>query len=115
MAFAVIERHGHNIGVKHLHVFVPQFSVFAFFLQFVSDVLGGIDDVLGFAILDFGDGITIVVPPLRVFVGATVEQDLDVKLLLLPTDESCIALMQIFALLGGHAPDELLWRHSLCG
>ena len=113
--FMVVERHGYNIGVEHLHVFVPQVAVLAFFLQFVGDVFGGIDNVFSSAILDLSDGIAVNVPPLGFLVRASVEQDSDVKALLFTTDKTCVAFMQQFGLFGRHTSEKLLGRHGLCG
>ena len=114
-AVGIVERHGHEVGVEHLLVlagYIPDAAVFGYL---VGDVLRGIDNIEGLAVLTFDDGIAVKVPPDGLLRGALVEAEVHIEVADDAGSHLGVEGMELLGLLGRQVREELLGVHVAVG
>ena len=70
VAFAVIERHGDDVGLEDLHVFRAELAVDALVFDLLGNVAGGVGDIAGLEVLELEACQSAEPDPVGVFHGA---------------------------------------------
>ena len=82
-AVGIVERHGNEVGIEHFLVLVCEVLDVAFLVHLIGNILAGIDNVDGLAVLLLDNSITVVLMPLRIIWGSLIKAQLYLEMIVL--------------------------------